>query len=82
MASIATTDGSLMTMPLPRTSTSVFAVPRSMPMSRENMPMTLLNGLPNAMRSTEESRGQAGESASGPIIRAGFRGWESCAWCS
>src|SRR5258705_9666389 len=27
-----------MTMPRPRTCTSVFAVPRSMPMSRENMP--------------------------------------------
>ena len=49
LASIATTDGSLMTMPLPRTSTSVFAVPRSMPMSRENRPMTLLKGLPKAM---------------------------------
>src|SRR3712207_1769844 len=42
---IATTDGSLMTMPLPRTSTSVFAVPRSMPMSRERRPKTELNGL-------------------------------------
>src|SRR4051812_11934982 len=30
-----TTDGSLMTMPRPRTYTSVFAVPKSMPMSLE-----------------------------------------------
>src|SRR5215213_428648 len=37
-ASIATTDGSLMTMPRSRTCTSVFAVPRSIPMSRENRP--------------------------------------------
>ena len=34
-ASIATTDGSLMTMPRSRTWTSVLAVPRSIPMSRE-----------------------------------------------
>ena len=57
LASIATTDGSLMTMPLPRTRTSVLAVPRSIPMSRENMPMTLLKGLPNAMTSKEAARG-------------------------
>src|SRR5437773_772000 len=31
--SLATTEGSLMTMPRPRTWTSVFAVPRSMPIS-------------------------------------------------
>ena len=37
-ASIATTDGSLMTIPRSRTWTSVFAVPRSMPMSREKRP--------------------------------------------
>ena len=37
-ASIATTEGSLMTMPRSRTWTSVFAVPRSMPMSREKRP--------------------------------------------
>ena len=37
-ASIATTDGSLMTMPRSRTWTSVLAVPRSMPMSREKRP--------------------------------------------
>ena len=43
--SIATTEGSLMTMPLPRTSTSVLAVPRSMPMSRESSPSSALNGL-------------------------------------
>ena len=41
---IATTDGSLMTMPLPRTSTSVLAVPRSMPMSRENRPSRAFSG--------------------------------------
>src|SRR5262249_34099873 len=38
LASIATTDGSEMTMPRSRTCTSVFAVPRSMPMSREKRP--------------------------------------------
>ena len=37
-ASIATTDGSLMTIPRSRTWTSVFAVPRSIPMSREKRP--------------------------------------------
>ena len=37
LASIATTLGSLITMPRSRTWTSVFAVPRSMPMSREKM---------------------------------------------
>ena len=38
LASIATTDGSLMTMPRSRTWTSVLAVPRSIPMSREKRP--------------------------------------------
>ena len=33
--STATTEGSLITTPFPETWTSVFAVPRSMPMSRE-----------------------------------------------
>ena len=37
-ASFATTDGSLITIPRPRTWTSVFAVPRSTPTSRENSP--------------------------------------------
>src|SRR3954465_8871722 len=37
-ASIATTLGSLMTIPRSRTWTRVFAVPRSMPMSREKRP--------------------------------------------
>ena len=41
---IATTDGSLMAMPLPRTSTSVLAVPRSIPMSRENRPSRAFSG--------------------------------------
>jgi hypothetical protein len=40
-----------------------------MPMSRENMPMTLLKGLPNAMRFSEVG-GQTGGSASGAIIPA------------
>ena len=35
-ASTATTEGSRITMPLPRINTSVFAVPKSMPMSLEN----------------------------------------------
>src|SRR5512139_605480 len=47
--SIATQDGSFKTMPLPRTLTSVFAVPRSMPKSRENRPKSALRGL-NAIR--------------------------------
>ncbi len=38
LASIATTDGSLMTIPRSRTWTSVLAVPRSIPMSREKRP--------------------------------------------
>ena len=38
LASMATTDGSLMTIPRSRTWTSVFAVPRSIPMSREKKP--------------------------------------------
>src|SRR5581483_1425359 len=42
---IATTDGSFTTMPLPRTSTSVLAVPRSMPMSRESRPNRPSRGL-------------------------------------
>ena len=35
--STATTDGSRITIPLPRMNTRVFAVPRSMPISLENM---------------------------------------------
>jgi len=42
---IATHDGSLMTMPLSRTATSVLAVPRSMPMSSEKMPSSQSSGL-------------------------------------
>ena len=38
LASIATTDGSLITIPRSRTWTSVLAVPRSIPMSREKRP--------------------------------------------
>src|SRR5436309_11675504 len=56
LASMATTEGSLMTMPLPRTSTRVLAVPRSMPMSRENMPMTLLKGLPMGISAPRTGR--------------------------
>ena len=43
--SIVTHEGSLMTIPLPRTCTRVFAVPRSMAMSRENRPKSQFNGL-------------------------------------
>jgi hypothetical protein len=42
--SIATHDGSLMTIPLPRMLIIVFAVPRSMPISRENNPQNQFNG--------------------------------------
>ncbi len=41
--SIATTLGSLITIPRPRTWTSVFAVPRSIPMSREKRPRKASN---------------------------------------
>jgi hypothetical protein len=43
--SIATHEGSLMTMPLPRTRTKVLAVPRSIPMSSENRPRSQFSGL-------------------------------------
>src|SRR4030043_673237 len=43
--SIATHDGSLITMPLPRTFTRVLAVPRSMPISNEKKPKSQLRGL-------------------------------------
>ena len=43
--SIATQEGSLMTIPLPRTLTSVLAVPRSIPMSSEKNPNSQLRGL-------------------------------------
>jgi hypothetical protein len=42
--SIVTQEGSLMTIPFPRTWTRVFAVPRSMPMSSENRPSNHLKG--------------------------------------
>ena len=42
LADMATTEGSLHTMPLPLTYTSVLAVPRSMAMSFENQPMIVL----------------------------------------
>ncbi len=42
-ASMATTLGSLITIPRSRTWTSVFAVPRSIPMSREKMPRSASN---------------------------------------
>ncbi len=40
-----THEGSLITMPLPRTFTSVFAVPRSIPISSEKKPINQLKGL-------------------------------------
>ena len=43
--SIATQEGSLITMPLPFTFTSVLAVPKSIPISRENSPNSQLKGL-------------------------------------
>src|SRR5574340_1290690 len=45
LLSIATHDGSLITIPFPRTLTSVFAVPKSIPMSKENNPISQLKGL-------------------------------------
>src|SRR5437764_11012845 len=69
LASIATTDGSLMTMPLPRTSTSVLAVPRSMPTSRESRPKSAFSMRPPSRRETELALAQAhpaGAGAAGP----------------
>ena len=43
--SMATTEGSSMTMPRPRTITRVFAVPRSMPISWEKIPRKADRGL-------------------------------------
>jgi len=43
--SIATTEGSFITMPLPLTATRVVAVPRSMAMSKEKRPRKALRGL-------------------------------------
>ena len=45
LLSMATTEGSLMTIPRPRTCTRVFAVPRSMPRSRPNAPNIAFSGL-------------------------------------
>ena len=45
LVSLATTDGSLITMPRPRTWTSVLAVPRSIPTSREMSPQRDSNKL-------------------------------------
>ena len=42
---IATQDGSLITIPRSRTATRVLAVPRSIPMSRENSPKNQSSGL-------------------------------------
>src|SRR6266571_2842814 len=53
--SFATTDGSAMTIPRPRTCTRVLAVPRSMPMSRENRP----NRPSNKLGDTPSKRGAA-----------------------
>ena len=43
--SMATQEGSLMTIPLPRTLTRVLEVPKSMPMSSEKNPSSQLRGL-------------------------------------
>jgi hypothetical protein len=43
--SIATHEGSLMTIPFPFTLTSVLAVPRSIPISSENKPNSQFIGL-------------------------------------
>jgi hypothetical protein len=42
--SIATQEGSLITMPFPRINIRVLAVPKSMPISRENNPKNQLSG--------------------------------------
>ena len=45
LLSIATQEGSLITIPFPLTWTIVLAVPRSMPMSKEKKPSSQLRGL-------------------------------------
>src|SRR5947207_8939472 len=55
-ASFATTEGSLMTMPRPRTWTSVFAVPRSTPTSRETKPKSESSKWQDPFPDVERSR--------------------------
>ncbi|OGT27881.1 MAG: hypothetical protein A2Z17_06805 [Gammaproteobacteria bacterium RBG_16_66_13] len=58
--SIATQDGSLITMPRPRTWTRVLAVPRSMAISREKRPRSQLRGLKAKRQSSAAGVGQPG----------------------
>jgi hypothetical protein len=53
---IATQDGSFITMPRSRMLTSVFAVPKSIPMSNEKRPSTQSSGLNNAFSSIKDDR--------------------------
>src|SRR3972149_2566710 len=67
-ASMATTDGSLITIPRSRTWTSVFAVPRSMPMSREKMPR-MRSSMREGILCGSEARAVGPWGPAGPIER-------------
>ncbi len=73
-ASIATTDGSEMTIPRSRTWTSVLAVPRSMPMSREKRPRrrsSMLTGRSLLRDSTPRGRRGGRDRPRGGSVEAG-----------
>ena len=69
LASIATTDGSLITIPRSRTWTSVLAVPRSMPMSREKRPSRRSNMVGSRVLVGRVGRGRDDR---GRVSRAGM----------
>ena len=75
LASIATTDGSEITIPRSRTWTSVLAVPRSMPMSREKRPRSrssMLTGRSLLRDSTPRGRRGGRDSAAWRVGGDGF----------
>ena len=73
LASIATTDGSLITIPRSRTWTSVLAVPRSMPMSREKRPSRRSNMVGEGPR---RAGGGSSRRSVGPgCVAVWHRGW-------
>ena len=74
LASIATTDGSLITIPRSRTWTSVLAVPRSIPMSREKRPRrrsSMMGEGPRGFARVSEARCRAGIVAASHGVRSG-----------
>src|SRR6202171_831619 len=64
---IATTEGSLRTMPWPRTCTSVLAVPRSIPMSEDQSPRTESITLISGSRGGRRRRVNCGDSFSSGV---------------